>query len=296
MATRHVFLLNLDADLELGARGRYAPTRAVVAAMDRVRATLIGTLVPTDGFVAETTSPPGAFEGYVGHAFAPTRSAVERLARLGASVAAAPSHEVLREVARREFGYLPELPDALVSSDADAVLEHLHTHAERHDAVRLKRSFGMSGRGHRVVRGRPTAADEAFVRASAPDSLIVEPELRIRRELALHGHLSVDGSFVTGEVCVQTCDQRGAFVGIRRLASDEAPHELREALSASLAEAAAKLAEAGYFGPFGIDAFEYETEHGMRLRTRSEIHARYSMGWATGMGTTRPDLAALPPA
>lgn len=51
------------------------------------------------------------------------------------------------------------------------------------------------------------------------------------------------------------------------------------------------LRERGYFGPFGVDAYLY------RLRSldtpcwnlRSEINARYSMGWALGW-STRPDL------
>jgi hypothetical protein len=51
------------------------------------------------------------------------------------------------------------------------------------------------------------------------------------------------------------------------------------------------LLEAGYFGPFGIDAFRWVDRAGVeRFNPRCEINARYSMGWAVGMGSRRPDL------
>lgn len=290
MATRRVFLLNLDADLELGAMGRYAPTRSVLAAMQRARRPLMGTLVPEGSAIAEESSPAGSFEGWVGVAFCPTRSALRTLDDLGASVPEAPSHEVLRTVARREFGYLEELEGSLVTEDGERVLEHLRAHASTHVAMRIKRSFGMAGRGHRVVRGMPTAADEAFVRATRSGGLIVEPEVSIERELGLHGYLRANGSYVSGAPCVQVCDAQGAWVETRRLERGEREPRLVASLERSLAEAAELLAASGYFGPFGVDAFEYASGAGTRLRARSEIHARYSMGWPIGMGATRPDL------
>ncbi|MEZ4246848.1 MAG: hypothetical protein R3B99_01200 [Polyangiales bacterium] len=40
------------------------------------------------------------------------------------------------------------------------------------------------------------------------------------------------------------------------------------------------LAEAGYFGPFGVDAYEWRTPEGGRaLRTLGEINARFCMDW-----------------
>jgi hypothetical protein len=51
------------------------------------------------------------------------------------------------------------------------------------------------------------------------------------------------------------------------------------------------LAEAGYFGPFGIDAFRWRDEGGvLHFNPRSDLNARYSMGWHVGMGDWRPDV------
>jgi hypothetical protein len=42
------------------------------------------------------------------------------------------------------------------------------------------------------------------------------------------------------------------------------------------------LHDAGYFGPFGVDAFTYS---GGLFQPRSEINARYSMGFSVGFGS-----------
>jgi hypothetical protein len=48
---------------------------------------------------------------------------------------------------------------------------------------------------------------------------------------------------------------------------------------------------AGYYGPFGIDAFRWRDQNGkQQWNPRCEINARYSMGWSIGMGQSRPDL------
>ena len=68
------------------------------------------------------------------------------------------------------------------------------------------------------------------------------------------------------------------------------------AVDARLEEAAARageaLAAAGYFGPFGIDAYEHRVPGGRErvLNPLSEINARFTMDWTTGM-TSRPDRA-----
>ena len=44
------------------------------------------------------------------------------------------------------------------------------------------------------------------------------------------------------------------------------------------------LAAAGYFGPFGVDAYSYRGPlNAIHLQPRSEINARYSMGFAVGL-------------
>jgi hypothetical protein len=40
------------------------------------------------------------------------------------------------------------------------------------------------------------------------------------------------------------------------------------------------LGRAGYFGPFGVDGYEYRDRGGdLRLQPASDLNARYTMGW-----------------
>jgi hypothetical protein len=59
---------------------------------------------------------------------------------------------------------------------------------------------------------------------------------------------------------------------------------LARALTSERASVATALTLAGYFGPFGVDAFVYRDRLGTeRLQPRSEVNARYSMGFAVGL-------------
>src|SRR5690606_19587514 len=64
-----------------------------------------------------------------------------------------------------------------------------------------------------------------------------------------------------------------------------APSE-RAALYEQVRAVSLALHAVGYFGPFGIDAFRYESSEGPRFNPRSEINARYTLAFATGMDRT----------
>jgi hypothetical protein len=68
------------------------------------------------------------------------------------------------------------------------------------------------------------------------------------------------------------------------LSTEPASHE---ALAHTMVEEARRVGAAlranGYWGPFGIDAYEYRDKHGEgHFQPRSELNARYSMGFAVG--------------
>jgi hypothetical protein len=64
-------------------------------------------------------------------------------------------------------------------------------------------------------------------------------------------------------------------------------HDDDRRLEEAVAAAGAALARAGYFGPFGIDAFRHRGREGEVLNPLSEINARFTMDWLTGMGRPR---------
>jgi hypothetical protein len=148
------------------------------------------------------------------------------------------------------------------------------------------------------VAATPDAIDPAarpWILASFADGdgLQVEPWVECDGEFAQHGFVPRDGSAVIlGEPTRQTCDASGAWKGSER--TSDLDRDERTALAAATLAAGQALADAGYFGPFGVDAYRYRTASGVAFNPRSEINARYSMGWAVGMGSLRPDLLELP--
>jgi hypothetical protein len=283
------WLLNLDAEDELasGAHTPSAKTRARMA--DLVHA--LGPLIaPGDVVVTPDVRAPS--RDFVGRAWCPTPRALDALVRAGATPAPAPPLSVLRRVNHRRFA--ADLGQGLPGA------RYVTTDGELRDAIAkgsptghwlLKRPFGFAGRGRRrVAAGALEASAETWVAASLAggEGLQVEPWVARLADYALHGHLSVQGTCTWGAPTAQRCDENGAWQGTA-LATD-LPENQRRALAAAAERVAAALAEAGYFGPFGIDAYAWRDGDRVAFHAMSEINARYSMGWAIGMGDRRPDL------
>ncbi len=300
MATGIAWVLNLDADLELGAGDAYTLSARVRQAMktpiERLAASLLG---PNDVLVDEGHSEPIA-SGLVGRAFCPTPRALEILKRAGAAPEPCPSVGVLRRVNSRAFATAlgASLPGAAFVTDRDVARTMLHAKPPVGDAWRAKHSFGMAGRNQRVLL--PSSADPrdlAFVAMGlAQGGLQIEPNVVIEEEYAAHGFLADDGALRLGPVMRQRCDAHGAWLGTepiasRRCAIDGAPDRVAQ----ECRRVAAALSKAGYFGPFGVDAYAYLDAGGeLRLHPRSEINARYSMGFPKALVPSTSSGASLP--
>jgi hypothetical protein len=284
-----VWLFNLDADVELAMGKGYAPSRAVLAAMEAPRSRLARELAgPRDSVVIEDASgarivgTPSAEER--GRAFCPTPRAIALFLRLGVEPEPPPSVDVLRRVNGRAF--CAELGQNLVGSlfarTMEDAVEQLASAPPIGKQWRAKRAHGMAGRGQRpIVAGPVSDADRAYLRASIErdGGIQIEPEVDIVRELAMHGMLAPDGGLRVGRLLEQRCDATGQWLESRAL-DDDVP-----ALRMEVERVATALHAAAYFGPFGIDAYEYRVGVELRLNPRSEINARYSMGFAaSGLG------------
>jgi phosphoribosylaminoimidazole carboxylase (NCAIR synthetase) len=214
-----------------------------------------------------------------------TPSARARLERAGAAPVPTPSFEVIRKVNHRAFsaGLGQGLPGGtFVRSVAD--VESAMRRIDAPLGVLLKRPFGFAGRGQRRVRDVLSDADRAWLLATPiAEGVQVEPRVAIIVEHSVHGVIGEDGSVTLGPVVVQVCDAAGAWQETRTttpadLDAEEAALMLRE--TRRVGEA---LFGATYFGPFGVDGFVYlDAEGRRRLCVRSEINARYTMGWALG--------------
>ena len=302
MAARFAWVLNLDADVELaaiasgaaGARGGYAPRRSVREAMRAFVPRLAASLLdPARDVLVDEDSPPQVARGLVGRAFCPTPRALRLLRRAGAEPEPHPDCEVLLRVNSRAFASSlgATLPSAVFVADPGEARALLGTPPPPAiaRAWRVKRNFGMAGRGQRVVLPLGLGEqDLAFVRAGLREGGVqIEPDVTIVAEFSVHGLTEPGGALTLGPVVKQRCDARGAWTASERIPPAEAPADLVP----EAARVAAALTAAGYFGPFGVDAFTYRVclgaaERGradagaVALQPRSEINARYTMGFA----------------
>ena len=288
MAARRAWVLNLDADLELGASGPYTPTKSVRLAMKAHVASLAGSLLGPDDVLVDESSPAGCARWLAGRAFCPTPCALAILRRAGADPEPTPPLDVVRRVNSRAFASAlgPTLPGGAFVTDLERAKAALEGEPPVGEGWRVKYAFGMAGRNQRVVSGATLAENDlAFVsRGLARGGVQIEPNVAIDEEYALHGLVTVDARVDLGRLVRQRCDVRGAWLSTEWI--DPAREPLGD-VPARMSEEARRvgraLFEAGYFGPFGIDAFTYRDRRGDRqLQARSEINARYSMGFAIG--------------
>lgn len=294
MGTRSAWLLNLGAEIELENPRRTigADTRARLP--DLVEK--LGSLVPPgDVILFGEENEGGLAEGCVGRAWLPTPRALMALGRAGALRRPVPDFEVLRLVNDRRFsfGLGPTLPGQTVVTTIEGVVEALAQASPQGNWL-LRRPHGFAGRGRRRVRpDEVLGVAQSWIEASLRQhgALVVEPWVERLADFGLHGFVTADGVVTLGEPTLQTMTEEGAWLETRRVRKGELGRDEAYSLATTAKTVGDALTKAGYYGPFGIDAFRWRDEHGKpHWNPRCEINARYSMGWAIGMGNVRPDL------
>lgn len=297
MALQRLWLLNFDADDELAHPAGYTPSASVLTRFASLASRLSG-LIPQGDVVAPVSrSGPERRQGtWEGRAFCPTPRALRELRHAGVALPHSPPLDVLRRVNHRAFSAeLGQfLPGARYVRSRDELLETLATAT---GPWVLKRAFGFAGRGRQRLRSnRLDASVEPFVRASleSGDGLEVEPWVRRALDVGLHGYIARDKTITLSDPTRQDTDEAGAWVRSAPLIGGVLTAAEEHALFGEGKGVAEALVRAGYFGPFGIDGYRWKDEHGtLRFNPRTDINARYSMGWAVGMGSRRPDLETL---
>jgi hypothetical protein len=285
LGSSFAWVLNLDAELEL-ARPSYQPKVRVLSQLARYGADSRALLGPGDVLLEPETRPEGPL---IGRAWCPTPRALAAFAAAGIEAEPHPTLAVLRQVNHRLFahelgGGLPDQHYVLERGAVEAILS-------RGGQWMLKRPLTLAGRGQLRAFRELSAKEWSWVDASlAHDGLIVEPLVTPTLELSQHGFVWPNGTFELGRACVQEVTHRGVFRGIRLAAGELGVDEIR-ALAATSERVAAALAGAGYFGPFGVDAYRYERGGTSGFCPLGEINARYTMGFAVGFPRPAHELA-----
>jgi len=299
MAARLAWVLNLDADLELGAGPRYEPSKSVRRAMTPHVERLATSLLGAQDLLVDEASPAGIARGLPGRAFCPTPRALALLERAGAAPEPHPTASVLRRVNSRAFASSlgATLPGAAFVTDLEVARTMLHAEPPVGHGWRVKHAHGMVGRNQRIVV--PPAIDEPalrFVRAGlAVGGVQIEPNVAIETEYAVHGLIRQDGALALGALVRQRCNARGAWLATEPIGAD-VPRDVVQRMTEEAERVAEALIAAAYFGPFGVDGYTYRDPGGaLRLQPRSEINARYSMGFPAGLGVKGAESPRLRP-
>jgi len=286
------WVLNLDAEVELSRLNfAYVPRTKLLQQLELYGQGSRALLGPKDVLVEPGAAPPP--NGFVGRAWCPTPQALGRLHAAGVEPEPHPEASVLRRVNHRLFAH--EAGGGLADQGyftERAPLEALLRRAER--AWLLKRPLAFAGRGQMRFYGPISDKQWSWLDVSlAQDGLIVEPLVTPTLEVSLHGFVWQTGRFELGRACVQEVSERGVFRGLRLALAGE----LSSAESANLFEHAERVAgllhAAGYFGPFGIDAYRYQLGDVRGFCALSEINARYTMGFAIGFPREPSKLSLL---
>ena len=152
---------------------------------------------------------------------------------------------------------------------------------------RVKRAFGMAGRGQRrIAPGVVSEADRAFLRSAiaSEGGVMIEPDVMIVRELGLHGLLAEDGAFCLGRQVTQECDAHGQWLATTL--AEDVDVTTREAITSEARRVAAALHAAGYWGPFGIDAFLIETPPTARCVSSRGARSTRAIRWGLPSAST----------
>jgi hypothetical protein len=288
MAARIAWLLNLDADRELQDPAAYRATDLSDAQRRELIARVADLIAPDDVVLDADAVAPLSSTDLTVQAFCPTPSALRRIAALGFPLPLAPPLPTLRMVNDRAFcaalGH--GLPGSCFARDMPALLAHLQRPSPTTRYV-IKRAFSFAGREQRRVQdGVLDDSTRGFCQHSFArgEGLQVEPWVERIADFSQHGYLTRKGELLTAPPREQRCDPMGRFLGMVEHAAQLTDAEA-EQLGTALRETAAALTSAGYFGPFGIDAFRYRRSNTSNeaprtaFNPRCEINARLTMGY-----------------
>jgi hypothetical protein len=145
----------------------------------------------------------------------------------------------------------------------------------------VKAPLSASGRSRFIERSGPALADpkarrtvERLFERHGP--LLFEPWMERTADFGVSALLGPDDLKVVG-IHGQRIDRKGQFAGID-LQPDLSAQD-RDLLLRTVEAVAAALRQAGYVGPFGIDAWRYRREDGaLALHPLGEINARMTFG------------------
>lgn len=188
-----------------------------------------------------------------------------------------PTLEIVKEVNSKVFSFThaQKLPDSALIYNEEQLKSWLSMGT--YPKV-LKTCFGVSGKGHFLLLNPESTlpVSQLYQEWRLHRPLIGEPWVKRIQDFSTQWIISEEGKVHYFGATLCENDTRGQYkatrVGVDLLALDQ---HLAHALPL-----VQMIADKGYFGHIGIDAFLYEENQELRLHPIVEINARKTMGWA----------------
>jgi hypothetical protein len=276
------WLLNLDADLELakpvGYTARHRVSHYVERHLGACEALTLGEPVCGREAVERASQV---------FAWCPTPSALRTLSKLRLPGIRGPELDVLRRANDR--AWTVELGDPTLCrrfvTHTDDWRQLLLEARSPSGTWRLKRRFGFAGRGQYRLSATLKAGDMRWIEDSLKTGgLLREADLPLQQEFSIHGYVDSE-QLVLGTPVSFSTDAFGSPSVAARAGIERA--DWAQALEHAATQVAECLRGFGYFGPFGVDAFSWEASGRSVLNPISDVNARFTLAWSTGMGKLR---------
>lgn len=284
------WVLNLDAEEEY-ARGRgYTPKQRIHKIARQQARALTGSLIQPDDLIIDARNENrGIAKGIRGLAWSPTPWAQNKLHEANAKVPQPPAYAIIQEVNSKLFCQAVETSAPRLKKHLEhSVKGILHTMEQTPDQTwLLRRPYGVAGRGRLTMQGEPQSNKELrwLIASIELAPMVMEHEVHVLLEVSTCGWIDRKGEVQWAAPCFQEVDKHGSWVRTVPCPDGKLTDLEREHLQTAANDAASALIEAGYWGPFSVDAFEYESGDGEESwNTLGEINARFTMGWATAFG------------
>ncbi len=282
-----LFLLNFDAEYELEGGARYVASQAMRTRLLELEKNFRSSIATDDlmwSYAIENSAPRLDHEHEIRLWCATEQAQAAARNLLAAETLPLPAGDIVRAVNHRRFAWElcqhlspNEMPNALWVDELSPLQSIVGClEQQRGQTWVAKRAFAVAGRGQRKLRDGLSPEDLAWIDASRANGFVLEPLREIDKEFSTHGWIAEDGRVILGRMSV--CEgTHGAFASSRIAVSTDLSFHQRQKLGEVAHQVGSALFARGYFGPYGVDA--YLASGRSRLRTLSEINARFCMGW-----------------
>jgi hypothetical protein len=194
-----------------------------------------------------------------------------------------PPLEAVREANARAFSHAFEAKQGRAFGTLVASVGEIVAWMDAHPSASgwvAKGEHGHAGTANRRLPSQELSGAERHdleVLLAGNGRAALEPWHERLEDMAMNFQVGADGAVEDFRGHEMLTSRIGAFLGVKVTPDRLPPEPWREPLRAAAEPLARALADIGYRGPVGVDAYTFRTEGGVSLRPYVDVNARLSM-------------------